>query len=130
MNTSDANNKTAPGRRVFVVGATGGVGRRLTTLLVEQGHAVTGLHRSPDDAGVVRDTGANPVQGDIVADSAEDFAARLAGHDAVVFCAGAGGAGQVASIDGEGPGKVADAASQAGVHRFVLVSVFHGRMAW
>ena len=111
-------------RRVFIVGSTGGVGRRLTALLTNQGHDVSGLHRSAGSADAVRDSGATPVQGDIAADSVEDFAARLAGHDAVVFCAGAGGGDQVAEIDGKGPGKIAAAAAEAGVQRFVLVSVF------
>jgi uncharacterized protein YbjT (DUF2867 family) len=122
--TSTNTTGTSSGRRVFVVGATGGVGLRLTALLAKQGHDVSGLHRSADGADAIRDAGATPVQGDIAADTAEDFAARLAGHDAVVFCAGAGGGDHVAKIDGDGPGKIADAAVTAGVHRFVLVSVF------
>jgi uncharacterized protein YbjT (DUF2867 family) len=112
------------GRRIFVVGSTGGVGGRLTGLLTKQGHDVSGLHRSPDSADAVRAAGATPVQGDIAADSVDDFTARLAGHDAVVFCAGAGGGDQVGNIDGEGPGKIATAAAAAGIQRFVLVSVF------
>lgn len=112
-------------RKVFLVGATGGVGRRLTAHLTAAGHSVTGLHRAPDGAEQIRDAGAEPVHGDIADDTAAAFAERIAGHDAVVFCAGAGGGGgMVEAIDGRGPGKIASAARQAGVRRFVLVSVF------
>nr|WP_245233940.1 NAD(P)H-binding protein [Mycobacterium sp. PS03-16] len=69
--------------------------------------------------------GAKPVRGDIVNDGPTDFVDRIAGHDAVGFCAGAGGGGdQVEAIDGQGPGKLAQAAARAGLNRFVLVSVF------
>ena len=33
--------------KVFIIGATGGVGSRLGPMLVEAGHDVTGLHRQP-----------------------------------------------------------------------------------
>lgn len=112
-------------RKVFLIGATGGVGERVIAKLTADGHTVTGLHRSSGDADTVRDAGAQPVQGDIAADSVDDFADRIAGHDAVIFCAGAGGdADRVDAIDGAGPGKAARAAAQAGVQRFVIVSVF------
>ncbi len=117
---------TAPtaSRKVFLIGATGGVGRRVIAKLTAAGHTVTGLHHSADDADTVRDAGAQPVRGDIAADSVDDFADRMAGHDAVIFCAGAGGGDQIDAIDGAGPGKIAQAATTAGVNRFVLVSVF------
>ena len=111
-------------RKVFLIGATGGVGERVIAKLTADGHSVTGLHHSPGGADTLRDAGAHPVQGDIAADSVDDFADRIAGHDAVIFCAGAGGGDQVDAIDGAGPGKVARAAAKAGVRRLVLVSVF------
>lgn len=111
-------------RKVFLVGATGGVGKLLIGKLRADGHTVTGLHRKPDDADALRAAGAEPVRGDIAAASVDDFAEWVAGHDAVVFTAGAGGGPHVDAIDGAGPGKVARAAVQAGVDRFLLVSVF------
>jgi uncharacterized protein YbjT (DUF2867 family) len=113
-------------RRVFQIGAGGGVGRRLGARLVGLGHDVTGMHRSPEQAQTIRDTGASPVVGDLIADSVERLHERLVGHDAVVFSAGAHGTGKdkTTAIDGEGLRKAADAAAAAGVRRFVLVSVF------
>lgn len=112
--------------KVFQIGAAGGVGRRLSRLLTERGDQVTGMHRSPDQAGVVAGTGATPVAGDLIADTVEDLARRLAGHDAVVFSAGAHGTGpdKTTLIDGKGLEKAADATARAGISRFILVSVF------
>ena len=112
--------------RVFVIGAAGGVGTRLAQLLQARGDEVSGMHRSPAQADVVVQAGATAVVGDLVADSAEDLAARIAGHDAVVFSAGAHGTGmdRTTLIDGAGLEKAARAARLAGVTRFVLVSVF------
>ena len=111
-------------RSVFVIGATGGVGRLALPALRAAGHRVSGLHRSEDQAGVLTEAGARPVRGDLVNDSTEELAGKLAGHDAVVFSAGAGGSGSVKDIDEGGAVKAVDAALQAGVPRFVLVSVF------
>jgi len=46
--------------RVFVAGATGTIGRRLVPSLVEAGHEVTGMTRSPDKADALRAAGAEP----------------------------------------------------------------------
>ena len=111
-----------PRRSVFVVGASGGVGSRLVPLLHRQGHDVTGMCRSEEAAAAVEDAGGTPVRGDLVEDSAETLAEKMAGHDAVVFLAGGGG--KPGAVDRDGAEKAADAAGAAGVHRFVLVSVF------
>ncbi|MFD7844917.1 NAD(P)H-binding protein [Nocardia sp. NPDC059764] len=112
--------------KVFQIGAAGGIGRRLATLLTARGDEVTGMHRGPAQAEIIAATGATPVPGDLIADSVDDLAAKFHGHDAIVFSAGAHGTGmdQTSLIDGRGLEKAADAARFAGVARFVLVSVF------
>jgi uncharacterized protein YbjT (DUF2867 family) len=112
--------------RLFQIGAAGGVGRRLAKLLSDRGDQVTGMHRRPEQADVIAASGAAPVTGDLIADTVDALAAKLRGHDAVVFSAGAHGAGRdkTTLIDGKGLEKTVDAAAQAGVSRFVLVSVF------
>ena len=94
---------------VLIIGAAGGVGRRLATLLTSHGDHVTGMHRKPEQAALFTDTGATPAPG-----------------DAVVFSAGAHGTGmdQTTLIDGKGLEKAATAAAGAGVSTFVLVSAF------
>ena len=47
--------------RIFLAGATGVIGTRLTPLLVESGHEVAGMTRSPAKADHVRALGAQPV---------------------------------------------------------------------
>ena len=50
--------------RVFVAGATGAVGRPLIPLLVEEGHEVTGMTRSPGSAEAIRSVGADAAVAD------------------------------------------------------------------
>ncbi len=111
---------------VFQIGAAGGVGTPLSRLLVANGHTVSGMHRSPEQADRIRETGAQPVAGDLIADTVEQLAERMRGADAVVFSAGAHGTGldKTTAIDGKGLEKAADAAAAVGISRFLLVSVF------
>ena len=64
--------------RVFIAGATGAVGRRLIPRLIDAGHSVTGLTRTPAKAALLRDLGAAPV----VADALDETAVRAAVHAA------------------------------------------------
>lgn len=112
--------------RIVVIGATGGVGQRLVPLLVEAGHGVEGLHRQAGQARQLQRAGATPRAGDLTAMGPGDYAALVAGADAVVFSAGAGGAGAdlATKIDGDAAEKVVRAMEREGVPRLVLVSVF------
>src|SRR6202042_3241374 len=51
--------------RIFLAGAAGVIGRRLTPLLLAQGHTVWGSTRSPDKREVLRKLGALPVVVDV-----------------------------------------------------------------
>jgi nucleoside-diphosphate-sugar epimerase len=51
--------------RIFIAGASGVIGVRLVPLLVEQGHEVAGMTRSPDKAQMLRELGAEPVVCDV-----------------------------------------------------------------
>lgn len=108
------------------IGAAGGVGRPLAERLLADGHAVSGMHLKPQQGDTVRATGARPVLGDLIEDAAETIAGKMAGHDAVVFSAGAHGTGPdlTTAIDGRGVEKAVAACGIAGILRFVLVSVF------
>ena len=111
--------------RVCVIGGAGGVGRRLTSLLSEAGDEVTVLHRRAEQAEAVEGAGGRSALFDLVEGSVEELAGHLRGQDAVVFSAGAHGTGrdQTTLIDGRGLEHAVDAARQAGVRRFVVVSV-------
>ncbi|TCU45308.1 NAD(P)-binding oxidoreductase [Curtobacterium sp. PhB146] len=112
--------------QVFQIGAGGNVGRLLARRLSAQRDQVSGMHRAPEQAAAIAETGATPVRGDLVAATVDNLSQLMAGHDAVVFSAGAHGTGRdmTTQIDGEGLVKAAQAAVQAGVRRFILVSAF------
>ena len=51
--------------KVFVAGASGALGRRLTPALIEAGHEVTGMTRSEGSADRLRQSGADAVVCDV-----------------------------------------------------------------
>jgi len=51
--------------RIFLAGASGAIGRRLTPLLLAHGHSVSGATRSPDNAEPLRKLGARAVLVDV-----------------------------------------------------------------
>ncbi|MBM6549523.1 NAD(P)H-binding protein [Marinomonas ostreistagni] len=109
---------------VFIVGATGGVGKRLSPMLVASGHKVTGLCRDQKHADWYAQNQVERVDGDIAKMSVAELTEALEGHDTVVFSAGASGAGKEVTdaVDGDGPLKLIEAMKQQGIDRFYLVS--------
>ncbi len=51
--------------RIFLAGAAGAIGRRLTPLLLAHGHSVWGTTRSLDNSELLRKVGASPVVVDV-----------------------------------------------------------------
>ncbi len=70
--------------RIFLAGASGVIGRRLTPLLIEAGHAVVGTTRSPENAAAIAATGAVPVVVDVL-DAAALMQAVLTARPEVVI---------------------------------------------
>jgi nucleoside-diphosphate-sugar epimerase len=70
--------------RIFVAGAAGAIGRRLTPLLVADGHQVVGTTRSPEKAGWLRDIGAEAVKVDALDGAALTRAAVAARPDVIM----------------------------------------------
>lgn len=112
--------------KVLLIGATGGIGSRLLSMLTESGHEVVGLHRKPDQASAIENAGGSAVLGDIIDITVDEVAQAARGCDAIVFSAGAAGSGadRTTAIDGDGPIKAVKAARAAGVSRLYLVSAF------
>jgi len=110
----------------FIIGAAGKVGSHLTKQLSAKQHAVSALHRKPEQAEALELAGAVPVAGDIQQLTVDQLAQKMAHHEVVIFSAGAGGAGieLTNAIDGEGLALAVDAAEKAHVKRFLLVSAF------
>jgi nucleoside-diphosphate-sugar epimerase len=70
--------------RIFLAGASGLIGLRLIPLLVEAGHGVAGMTRSPDNAELLRELGAEPVICDVFDAPALSEAVAGAAVDAVM----------------------------------------------
>jgi uncharacterized protein YbjT (DUF2867 family) len=112
--------------RIAVIGGHGKVALHLSRILGERGEQVTSVFRNPDHTDDIAATGARPVVADIEAMHTGGLADVLMGHDAVVFSAGAGGGdpARTYAVDRDAAIRVIDAAAQAGVRRFVMVSYF------
>lgn len=112
--------------QVLVIGGHGKVALQLAEILTERGDQVTSVFRNPDHSDDVAATGAKPLIADIEQLDTTALVDVLAGHDAVVFSAGAGGGNpdRTYAVDRDAAIRVIDAAGQAGVGRFVMVSYF------
>ncbi|RZU62903.1 SDR family oxidoreductase [Zhihengliuella halotolerans] len=110
--------------KIALIGGHGKVALLATPELVNRGHQVTSFYRNPDHTGDVNATGATAVVLDIESATQEDLAEAFAGHDAVVWSAGAGGgsADRTYAVDRDAAVRSMRAAEQAGVKRYIMVS--------
>ena len=111
--------------RVVIAGGHGQIALLLERLLSQRGDSVAGIIRNPDQAGDLRDAGAEVIVLDFEDTSADQLAQRLVGADAVVFAAGAGpgsGLERKETVDRDAAILLADAAEAAGVRRYLMIS--------
>jgi uncharacterized protein YbjT (DUF2867 family) len=111
--------------RVAIAGAHGKIARLLIDRLVARGDTVIGLIRNPAHADELRVPGVEPVVCDLETAPADEVTEATRGADVVVFAAGAGagsGAERKLTMDRDGAIKLLEAASAAGVPRYVIVS--------
>ncbi len=112
--------------RVLIAGAHGKTARRLTRMLVEDGHEVRGLVRKEEQRGDVEADGAAPVLVDLETEEVEGrIGEAVEGCDAVVFAAGAGpGSGdeRKETMDYGGAAKLVEAAEARGARRYLMLS--------
>ncbi|MGC4846777.1 NAD(P)H-binding protein [Micromonospora sp. DT15] len=111
--------------RVVIAGGHGRIALLLQRHLVGRGDTAVGLIRNPEQTATLRAAGATPVVCDLEHTSPEQVAEHLRGADAVVFAAGAGpgsGAARKDTVDRAAAALLADAATHAGVHHYLLVS--------
>jgi nucleoside-diphosphate-sugar epimerase len=119
--------------KVFVAGATGAIGRQLVPILVERGHEVTGMTRTPAKQDVIQQLGARPVVADALDPEAVAQAVAEAESEVVIHELTAIDAGSVRrSIDKafaqtnrlrtEGTDHLLAAAKAAGARRFIVQS--------
>jgi len=120
--------------RIFLAGAAGAIGRRLTPLLVLMGHEVTGTTRSADKAGTLEAMGGRPVVVDVFDAAALRAAVVAARPDVVIhqltdLPAAPGTPGYEEGqrrnnrLRREGTRNLVDAALAAGVKRVIAQSI-------
>lgn len=110
---------------IVIAGAHGQVARRLGRLLSRRGDRVTGLVRNPDHRADLESDGVQPVVLDLEQASLAEVTEAVTGADAVVFAAGGGpgdGVERKDTVDRGAAVLLADAAVEAGVPRYVLIS--------
>ena len=111
--------------RVVIAGGHGKIALLLERMLSENGDEAVGVVRNPDHVADVEATGAQAHVLDLEKATVEELAAVVASADAVVFAAGGGpgsGAARKETVDKAAAILLADAAEQAGVRRYVMVS--------
>jgi len=111
------NTKTS--RRLFVLGATGGIGRELVDQALDCQHSVTAFVRTPQKLGPRRER-LTVIQGNLL--DTEALAAALAGHDAVLSAVGPPGPGRT-TITGDCATATVAAMRATGVRRLLIVGV-------
>lgn len=110
--------------RIVIIGGHGKVALHLAQLLAERGDEATSVIRNPDQAGDIEQAGGTPLVLDVESADIDEMAAAFEGADAIVWSAGAGGgsAERTYAVDRDAAQRAVDAATKAGVRRFVMVS--------
>ncbi|MDQ1630335.1 MAG: hypothetical protein QOC80_307 [Frankiaceae bacterium] len=111
--------------RIAIAGGHGKIALLTAGLLTRRGDEVLALTRNLEHAADIEAAGATAVEADLETMDAAALAAVIQGSDAVIFAAGAGpnsGIPRKDAVDRGGAVLLADAASQAGIRRYLLVS--------
>jgi uncharacterized protein YbjT (DUF2867 family) len=111
--------------RVVIAGGHGQIALLLEERLSRRGDTPVGIVRNPDHVPDLEERGAEAVVLDLEEAGVEELAAVVESADAVVFAAGGGpgsGAARKETVDKGAAVLLADAAEQAGVRRYLMVS--------
>ena len=110
--------------RILIIGGHGRVALLSEPLLVSHGDTVTAVIRNRDHEADVAATGATPLVADIETFDVDQLTNLVSGNDVVVWAAGAGGGNpaRTYAVDRDAAMRSIDAASAAGVRRYVMVS--------
>ncbi len=111
--------------RVVIAGGHGQIALLLEKALAERGDEPVGIVRNPDHSQDVEATGAECVVLDLEEAGVDEVSQVVKDADAVVFAAGGGpnsGVARKETVDKGAAILLADAAEQAGVRRYVIVS--------
>jgi nucleoside-diphosphate-sugar epimerase len=114
--------------RLFITGASGFVGFHIAQTFIQQGWEVTALVRESSSVTPLQEIGVSLHRGDLLA--APTFQQAMEGADVVVHCAGLTKAlsyQEFRTVNAQGAGQVARAASIVGVPRLILISSIAAR---
>lgn len=118
--------------RIFVAGASGVIGVRIVPLLVDLGHEVAGMTRSPGKSALVSELGAQPVVCDVfdlaaLTEALQAFRPEAVVHQLTALPDDVSRIGEFAAANNrirrEGTSNLIAASSAAGSSRFVAQSV-------
>ncbi len=115
--------------KIFIAGGTGAIGRQLVPLLVQQGHHVVAMTRTPLGAARIAAMGATPVIGDVFDEGRLTELGRQAAPEVVIHQLTAFGAtdadplAETIRVRTEGTRNLVAAAQQAGASRFITQSI-------
>ncbi|MNW25553.1 putative sugar epimerase YhfK [compost metagenome] len=114
--------------KILVIGANGQIGQHVVQLLdKDENHSAKAMIRKEEQAPALEQRGAETVIADLKG-PVEEIAGAAAGCEAIIFTAGSGGhtgADKTLLIDLDGAVKAMEAAEQAGIKRFILVSAMY-----
>ncbi|MGI9155777.1 MAG: NAD(P)H-binding protein [Marmoricola sp.] len=111
--------------RVTIAGGHGQIAQHLERRLTRAGHETVGIVRNPGHVADLEANGAQAAVLDLEQAGVDQVAKAIAGSHAVVFAAGGGpesGVERKVTVDKGAAVLLADAAEQAGVRRYLMVS--------
>lgn len=113
--------------RIAIIGGHGQIALLTTNLLVARGDEVTSIFRNAEHEADIVTVGSTPLLLDIASAYTEQVAGVLAGHDAVIWSAGAGGGSpeRTYAVDRDAAIRSMTAAKLASVSRYIMVSYFN-----
>lgn len=113
--------------RIAIIGGHGQIALLATNLLVARDDKVTSIFRNPEHEADIVTAGATPLVLDIASADTEQIAGVLAGHDATIWSAGAGGGSpeRTYAVDRDAAIRSMTAAKLAGMKRYIMVSYFN-----
>lgn len=112
-------------KRVLIIGANGNIGKKIVTLLQEEGkYAPVAMVRKAAQEEQFKVQNVETVLADLES-GVDDIARAMVGCDAIIFTAGSGGHtghDKTLLIDLDGAAKSIEAAEKMGIERFIMVS--------
>jgi putative NADH-flavin reductase len=116
------------GRKILVLGATGGTGRQVVSQAVRQGHEVSVLVRRPEQAtGLVEPVRA--LVGDVVEDP-ETLAEAICDQEIVISTLGVGKALESGGLIARSVPLIVQGMERQGVRRLILTSAYGVGATW